>query len=271
MAMHCLVTESTKYKKVYFALFDIHIFKKIIKFNMELNDWNCMVDRLIDACFDGHLEHVETLLRAGAPLNVASARGFFPLSCACCEGRTDVVKMLLRAGANKNQVDYDGRTPLHHACSNGHAEVTEVLLHAGVDKEATSDSGCTALHQACYNGHADVVRVLLRAGVVVKHTKGWGRSALHMACAREQWEIVKMLLYAGAIISDMPLLPHPEKVYEIAESISQKYRRDACLFALGIGDASCPMSLLAGFPHIVQFIVAVVAPPAILKREPVLL
>jgi hypothetical protein len=217
----------------------LHLLKNNKKTGMELNERNRVIEELDSACRAGHPEHVTMLvtilLCSNVSLDTESVHGYFPLQRACSNGHLDVVKTLLRAGANKDSTDGAGHTPLQRACASGHIDVVEMLLRVGVDIEHRAGDGWTPLITSCKCGHWEIVKILLRAGAI--HT---GR---------------------------MPVFR--DRVDEIARAVSWEYKRDARLFALGIGDASCPMSLLAGFPHIAKFIVAVAAPPAVaLKREP---
>ena len=69
------------------------------------------------ACFFGHLETADYLLKAGASVNVPSNNELHatPLQSAVAGGHAPVVKLLLKNGAQPNVRANGGFTPLHRA------------------------------------------------------------------------------------------------------------------------------------------------------------
>ena len=68
---------------------------------------------------------------------------------------------LVKAGAGVNVTDYDGRTCLFLAARNGHTETVRYLVGLPeVDVNHRDMYNCTALDCATNKGHADVVRVI---------------------------------------------------------------------------------------------------------------
>ena len=108
---------------------------------------------------------VSLLLRAGAPVSQANARGCTPLHLA--EDRR-IVELLIRHGADCNARDADGRTPLHYA-ADYHMDTTlvaEILLMHKASVTAADNGGLTPLHLAMARGHTRISALLRRHGAV---------------------------------------------------------------------------------------------------------
>ena len=91
---------------------------------------------LIAAAHLGHTEVVETLIRAGAPLDHINNLGWTALIEAIVLGdggwkHTNTVKALIKAGSDLNISDRDGQTPLDLAKERGYGKIVELLLHSG--------------------------------------------------------------------------------------------------------------------------------------------
>jgi uncharacterized protein len=70
---------------------------------------------LLYAARDGCFECVESLIKAGADVNVPTPEGVNPLMLAIDNGHAEVAKLLLDHGANPGLWDWWGRTPLYIA------------------------------------------------------------------------------------------------------------------------------------------------------------
>ena len=91
---------------------------------------------LIAAAHLGHVEVVETLIEAGAPLDHVNNLGWTALieSIVLGDGgerHTETLRALVDAGANVNLADAGGNTPLALARGHGYAEMIELLRAAG--------------------------------------------------------------------------------------------------------------------------------------------
>jgi ankyrin repeat protein len=95
------------------------------------------------ACFFGHKDTVEYLLKAGAPVNVYSQNPLHtaPIQSAAAAGQLDIVVMLVQFGAEVNVCEQGGYTPLHAAAQNGDLDMLRFLVLNGADQEAKSDDG----------------------------------------------------------------------------------------------------------------------------------
>lgn len=92
---------------------------------------------LIAAAHLGHVETVQTLINAGAPLDHVNNLGWTALIEAVVLGNggddhTAVLKALVAAGADVNLTDRQGATPLTLATSRGYGEMVAILEQAGV-------------------------------------------------------------------------------------------------------------------------------------------
>jgi ankyrin repeat protein len=118
------------------------------------------------ACFFGHLDSAEYLVKAGAPVSALSHNklGAAPLQSAAAGGHRKIVKMLLDHHADPNIRERGGFTPLHAAAQNGDEEMIRILLFGGADLLLTSNDGKTALDLALTAGH-EKAALLLGEGV----------------------------------------------------------------------------------------------------------
>jgi len=114
------------------------------------------------ACFFGHLDSAEYLVKAGAPKNSLSRNELkaAPIHSAVAGGHEEIVKMLLQHGADPNVREQGGCTPLHAAAQNGDEEMIRTLLYGGADLNIKSDDGKTALDLAMEAAHAKATLLL---------------------------------------------------------------------------------------------------------------
>jgi len=114
------------------------------------------------ACFFGHLDSAEYLVKAGAPMNAQSRNGLkaAPLQSATAGGHLKIVKMLLELRADPNIREQGGYTPLHAAAQNGDEEMIRILLYGGADLMIKSNDGKTPLDLAIEANHAKAALIL---------------------------------------------------------------------------------------------------------------
>ena len=133
----------------------------------------------------GRDEMVSSLLRKGAYKDVLDNTGTTPLLWATAAGHLSAVETLLAAGANLNlRSREDDFSALHLAAGNGYHGIVSALLRSGADADVVDPNGDTALMWAAGNGHVGVVEVLLTGGadVTVRNSvEGEGYSALDWA------------------------------------------------------------------------------------------
>ncbi|HLF72831.1 MAG TPA: ankyrin repeat domain-containing protein [Anaerolineales bacterium] len=114
------------------------------------------------ACYFGHYETAEYLVKAGAPLNAQSRNGLqaAPVQSAAAAGHAGIVRMLLEHRSDPNVREQGGHTPLHAAAQNGDEEMIRVLIYGGADLTLRNDKGKTPLDLAVEQGHTAAAKLL---------------------------------------------------------------------------------------------------------------
>jgi uncharacterized protein len=118
------------------------------------------------ACFFGHYETAEYLIKAGAALNLQSRNVLkaAPLHSAVDAGHKKIVALLLNNGADPNLRDQGGNTSLHIASQNGNKEIIHLLLLNGADLSMHNKDGKLAVDLASEERHTGAA-ALLREGI----------------------------------------------------------------------------------------------------------
>ena len=114
------------------------------------------------ACYFGHLETAEYLIKAGAPINFASRNGLkaAPLQSATAAGYEKIVQMLLEFGADPNVREQGGYTPLHAAAQNRDVVMIHTLIYGGADLTLVGKDGKTPLDIAVATGDQETIALL---------------------------------------------------------------------------------------------------------------
>ena len=157
--------------------------------------------------FTRSAQTVQALVDAGAAVNVKdNHRGGTALHLAAWEGQVETVRVLLRAGAAADLTDHRGATALILLLANGghgrEAEGVRALLEGGASTEIEDrdwrGAPYNALHVAVMKGYAEAAQALLEGGASVDAPDREGLSALHHAARAGHVEAVRVLMAAGA-------------------------------------------------------------------------
>jgi ankyrin repeat protein len=119
------------------------------------------------ACFFGHRETAERLIKLGAAVNAPSnnAQGYSPLQLAVVAAHGDIVLLLLENNANPNvREKQELATPLHAAAQKGDAKIILTLLYNGADLSLRNRQGKLPIDLAKEAGHIEAA-ALLQQGI----------------------------------------------------------------------------------------------------------
>jgi len=156
---------------------------------------------LIDACYDGDMETLETLLDAGVDINARNKDGVSALAYASDRGHMAIVKKLLANNADVNARSNIGSTALMNAAYMGHVKIVNMLIASGADVNAKSSSGTTALMNAAAHGFVEIVQILLAHDAYVDASDGCGLNALWNAVSSGHCDVAKLLIHSGADVN----------------------------------------------------------------------
>ena len=114
------------------------------------------------ACFFGHIDVAEYLIKAGAPINSPSRNDLHaaPIQSAAAAGHGKIVELLLKYKADPNVREQGGYTPLHAAAQNGDLAMIRTLLYGGADLTARSDDGKFPVDFALEAGYREAAKLL---------------------------------------------------------------------------------------------------------------
>jgi serine/threonine-protein phosphatase 6 regulatory ankyrin repeat subunit A len=156
---------------------------------------------LLQAVHERWIRGAALLLRYGADVDAADARGWTALHHACVLGSAHMAAFLVASGASPYARTLRGAAALHLACFHDQPEIVAKLLAAASPPPALSDpcaDGWPPLHYAASAGATACVRLLLDAGTPVATRDFLARTALHLAVSNEHVETALLLLERGA-------------------------------------------------------------------------
>lgn len=93
---------------------------------------------------------VNNLVQSGIGVNEVDdrGRGFTSLHYAVVNEQAEICNTLLKAGADLNVQDDNGHTPLHLAAGSGLTQIGKILIDNGADLTLTTPTGATVLDYA---------------------------------------------------------------------------------------------------------------------------
>ncbi|EXJ70448.1 uncharacterized protein A1O5_06517 [Cladophialophora psammophila CBS 110553] len=149
----------------------------------------------------GHDAVIKLLLDKNADVNAHGGKYNNSLYAASLNGHENAVLMLLRHGADPNVRGGLFGHPLQAASSRGHETIVQILLENNADVNAGGGRFGNALQAAASAGHENVMKILLSKGADVNAYGGNYGSALQAASARGRTDIVQMLLKENAEVN----------------------------------------------------------------------
>jgi ankyrin repeat protein len=189
------------------------------------------------AAWDGRVDEVRRLLRAGADVNEKSVElDPTPLMVAAGRGQVEVVKVLLEAGADPNAADgvahvgfFSVLTIAMNPRNKNRLEVIDTLIAAGAKLNPPSWFPQSPLMHAVREHDIEMLKALLQRGSDVDWENDIGDTALVRAIsmAEPNVDVVKLLLDAGAD-PNTPRLWSGDECVSILQSLdeAQKVSKD---------------------------------------------
>jgi len=149
---------------------------------------------LFEAARLGRTDLVGDLVKLGADANAYDARGYTPLILAAYDGHIDTVDALIRAGADACKPDRSqGNTAQMGVAFKGEDAIADRLLKAGCDVNARNKAGQTALMMAALFGRTHQLRSLLASGADPALADAEGRTARAVATAQGNQAVLAIL------------------------------------------------------------------------------
>ncbi len=148
----------------------------------------------------GTIDMVTTLLsHPDINVNLADKFGLTPLHVACIKKRTDVAKLLLEHDAQSNPDatgfnEYKPSPPLLLSLEGGDYETVEMLLTLNTSPDVKDSRGDTPLIKAVYNKNIEAVKLLTKYKANLSLKNKWNHAALYYALAHNHCDIVDILL-----------------------------------------------------------------------------
>lgn len=128
--------------------------------------------------------------------------GSTALQWAVYQGDVERVNALIKAGADVGAANNYGATAMQLAAEVANTEILQLLLKAGADVDSPNAEGQTALMLVARTGNIDAAKLLIKQGANIDAREHWGeQTALMWASARRHADMVKLLLSKGADVN----------------------------------------------------------------------
>jgi ankyrin repeat protein len=128
----------------------------------------------LDLARAGDTELLESMVRAGLPVNLADHQDNTLLMLACYHDHLDTAQMLLALGAEPDRRNRRGQTPLGGVAFKGYAAIARLLLQHGAEVDADNGNGMTPLMFAEMFGRTEVADVLRQSGANARKRNRYG-------------------------------------------------------------------------------------------------
>lgn len=149
----------------------------------------------------GIADDLSPLAAAAAKLDVdeRAPDGSTALQWAVYDGDVERVKALLKAGADVAVSNNYGANAMQLAAEVANVAMLELLLDAGADADSPNPEDQTALMLVARTGNVEAARLLLSHGATIDAREQWGeQTALMWASARRHPAMMALLLDQGA-------------------------------------------------------------------------
>jgi ankyrin repeat protein len=151
----------------------------------------------------GYLDCVETLIAAGADLDLYNDRGHTVLTSVATAENYSMLNLLMQAGAStvglesiqliqaaaagnidrvrsllatNVNLDLDRGAAIGNAAAAGHTQIVELLIQAGANVNLTDKLGFSPIASAAYSGYSEIVNLLIEAGADIQAPAGEAQS-----------------------------------------------------------------------------------------------
>ncbi|XP_074645395.1 ankyrin repeat and SOCS box protein 11-like [Tubulanus polymorphus] len=139
------------------------------------------------AASHGNLERIKDIVTKNGRscLNKQDYYGKTPLYWACYKGHKDSIEMLLKYGADMNTQCRHGGTPLLSVVSL-YPECALLLIKHGADVNKQDNWGVTPMYLAACNGQTEIINYLISAGALLTYrNKKTGEIPKQLTCQKD--------------------------------------------------------------------------------------
>jgi ankyrin repeat protein len=151
----------------------------------------------------GYKDCVETLIAAGANLDLRDDRGYTVLTAVAAAENYAMLNILMQAGAStaglesiqliqaagngnldrvqsllatKANLNFDRGAAIGNAAAAGHTQIVQLLIRAGANVNLRDKLGFTPISSAAYLGYGEIVNLLIEAGADIQAPAGESQS-----------------------------------------------------------------------------------------------
>ncbi|VDI26531.1 Hypothetical predicted protein [Mytilus galloprovincialis] len=165
-------------------------------FRAQINDTTSYLVRygltpLYEACMDGDMNIVQSLIAKGANVNMKTNCGEPPLVAACQQGHGFLIQLLIDKEADISDA-------LLVAVQNDYDTTVKILSYKGRNLSYQTDDGTSLLKLGFEHGSIKVIAFLLQKGADITELRNCYHLPLCIACTKGYDETVNLLIKQGA-------------------------------------------------------------------------